>query len=182
MQANASSLHRSTAPPKACCCARPTPTTRTHRMHPDSDKRGAIAWMTEHRVAPNLLMLVLIVGGLFMTTRIKQEVFPPFEVDMINVSVAYPGASPEQIEQGIVLPIEAAVQSIAGIKSMTSTATEGSGAVSLKLINGVDKQELYQEIQQAIDAITTFPRDAERPRVSTTAWQRNVMDIVLYGD
>lgn len=151
-------------------------------MHPDSDKRGAIAWMTEHRVAPNLLMLVLIVGGLFMTTRIKQEVFPPFEVDMINVSVAYPGASPEQIEQGIVLPIEAAVQSIAGIKSMTSTATEGSGAVSLELINGVDKQELYQEIQQAIDAITTFPRDAERPRVSTTAWQRNVMDIVLYGD
>lgn len=146
------------------------------------DGRGAIGWMARHRVAPNLLMLVLAFGGLFMTTRIKQEVFPSFEPNTVSVSVAYPGATPEQIEQGVVLPVEAAVQGIAGIRKMTATASEGSGSVVLELLEGVDKQQVYQEIQQAVDAIDIFPRDAEAPRVSMRAWQRDVMDLVVFGD
>lgn len=138
--------------------------------------------MTRHRVAPNLLMLVLIFGGLFMSTRIKQEVFPEFEPETVSVSVSYPGATPEQIEQGVVLPIESAVQSLDGIKKMNSVASEGSGSVVLELHEGVNKQQVYQEIQQAVDAIRTFPRDAETPRVSMRTWQRNVLDLMIYGD
>ena len=59
------------------------------------DKKGAIAWMTHNRVTPNLLMIVLIAGGLFFASKIKQEVFPEFDQDRVNVSVPYPGSSPE---------------------------------------------------------------------------------------
>ncbi|KAB7627658.1 efflux RND transporter permease subunit [Alkalilimnicola sp. S0819] len=149
---------------------------------PQRQSRGVIGWIVEHRVAPNLLLLVLILGGLFMSTRIQQEVFPPFETEMVTVKVAYPGATPEQIEQGILLPIESAVQSIAGIKEMRATASEGSGTVRLELLAGTDQQRTYQEIEQAVARIDTFPDDAERPRVAMPVWQREVMDVMVYGE
>jgi multidrug efflux pump subunit AcrB len=71
----------------------------------ERNQRGAIAWMAGNPVAANLIMLVCLVGGLIMTTQIKQEIFPEFESDTVVVSVAYPGASPEEVEQGIVLAV-----------------------------------------------------------------------------
>ena len=90
-------------------------TQSSHGSH-----RGPIAWMVHNRVTPNLLMLFLIVAGLFMSFRIKQEVFPAFDVDLVGVSVPYPGASPEEVEQGIVLAVEENVRAIAGVKEVTA--------------------------------------------------------------
>ena len=145
-------------------------------------QRGPLAWMTYNRVTPNLLMLALLLGGFFVSGQIKKEVFPEFELDRVSVSVAYPGASPEEVEQGIVLVIEEAVRGLEGIKELTSTAAESRGSVNLELLTDIDQQKVYQEIKQEIDRIRTFPDDAEEPQVSLVARRREVLNIQLYGN
>jgi multidrug efflux pump subunit AcrB len=148
---------------------------------PNPDDRGSIAWMVRNRVTPNLLMLVLLVGGLFAALNMKQEVFPEFTLDFVTVRVPYPGASPEEVEQGIVLAIEEEVRGIDGIKELTSTAGEGSGSVQAELEAGSDHQKIYQDIQQAVGRITTFPDDAEEPQVTLASRRRDVLEVHLYG-
>ena len=147
-----------------------------------SESRGPVSWMVHNRVTPNLLMLFLLLGGLFMTTQIKQEVFPEFDLDTVTVSVDYSGASPEEVEQGIILVVEEAIRAIDGVKELTATATEGKGVVSAELEEGADQQKIYLEIKQEIDRITTFPEDADEPEVSLTTHLREVLGIELYGD
>ena len=101
-------------------------------------QRGPLAWMVYNRVTPNLLMLALLLGGFFVSGQIKKEVFPEFELDRVTVSVAYPGASPEEVEQGIVLVVEEAVRGLEGIKELTSRAGEGSGSVSIELLADIN--------------------------------------------
>ena len=149
---------------------------------PVSRARGPISWMVHNRVTPNLLMIFLMLGGLFMTTRIKQEVFPEFDLDMVTVSIDYSGASPEEVEQGIILAVEEAIRAIDGVKELTATATEGKGTVAAELDEGADQQKIYQEIKQEIDRITTFPEDADEPEVSLATHLREVLAIDLYGD
>ncbi|WP_440996998.1 efflux RND transporter permease subunit [Arhodomonas sp. SL1] len=148
----------------------------------DERRRGVIGWFVDHRVAPNLIMLVLILGGLFMTTRITQEVFPDFQREVIDISVAYPGATPSQIESGVVLPVEEAVRGLEGVKKVTATAREGSGTVSVELIEGYDLQRAYQDITREVDSIDTFPDDAEDPDIALSGWRRDVLDILVHGD
>jgi len=144
--------------------------------------RSPIAWMVNNRVTPNLLMLFLLLGGLFMTTRIKQEVFPEFDLDLVTVNVSYPGASPEEVEQGIILAVEEAIRAIDGVKELQATASEGNGKVNAELLEGIDQQRVYQDIKQEIDRITTFPDDAEEPRVSLAMHRREVLNLQFYGD
>ncbi|MCK4412534.1 MAG: efflux RND transporter permease subunit [Candidatus Eisenbacteria sp.] len=147
-----------------------------------NDARGPIAWMARNHVTANVLMMVLLVGGLFTTTRIKQEVFPEFSLDMVSVSVAYPGASPEEVEQGIVLAVEEAIRGIDEIKEVEATAREGMGIVNAELHTGVDAQKAYQEIDQEVARIVTFPRDAEEPQVKLESRRRRVRELTLYGE
>ncbi|MGD9171158.1 MAG: efflux RND transporter permease subunit, partial [Candidatus Thiodiazotropha sp.] len=145
-------------------------------------KRGPIAWMARNSVTANLLMLVLLFGGLYMTTRIQQEVFPAFEMDRVTVNIAYPGATPEEVEQGVVLAVEEAVRSLDGIDEIRSTAAEGSARIALELLSGVDAQMVYQDVQQAVARITTLPEDTERPRITLDVHKHGVVDIEVYGD
>src|SRR5210317_2110604 len=145
-------------------------------------QRGPLAWMIYNRVTPNLLMIALIMGGFFVSGQIKKEVFPEFELDMVSVSVAYPDANPEEVEQGIVLVVEEAVRGLDGIKELTSTAGEGRGSVSIELLADIDQQKVYQEIKQEVDRIRTFPDDAEEAQVSLVARRREVLNIQLYGN
>ncbi len=145
-------------------------------------QRGPLAWMVGNRVTPNLLMLFFIVGGLFMTTQIKQEVFPDFDLDQVTVSVTYSGASPEEVEQGIILAIEEAVRGIDGVKELSATAAEGGGTVNIELEESANQQKVYQEIQQEVDRIDTFPDDAEEPVVTLETRRRQVLSLQLYGD
>lgn len=143
--------------------------------------RGPIAWMTGNSVTANLLMLLLLIGGLVMTTRIKQEVFPEFSLDMVTVQVSYPGASPEEVEQGIILAVEESLLGLEGIDELSSTAVEGSATIRAELEEGSDQQKIYQEIQQGVDRITTFPDDAEQPQVSLVSHRREVLNLSFYG-
>jgi multidrug efflux pump subunit AcrB len=144
--------------------------------------RGPIAWMAGNSVAANLAMFVLIVGGLITAARIKKEVFPDFTLDTVTVSVSYPGASPEEVERGIILVVEENIRGIEGVKEVTSKGTEGRATISAELLEGSDAQKVYQDIQQEVDRITTFPEDAEKPTVEVAARRRGVLDLALYGD
>jgi len=145
-------------------------------------QRGPLAWMTYNRVTPNLLMIALLLGGIFVSGQIKKEVFPDFELDLVTVSVAYPGASPEEVEHGIILVVEEAVRSLEGIKELTATAAEGRGSIRVELMVDADQQKVYQEIKQEIDRIRTFPVDAEEPQVSLLTRRREVLNIQFYAD
>jgi multidrug efflux pump subunit AcrB len=144
--------------------------------------RGPIAWMAGNPVAANLAMFVLLVGGLITAARIKKVVFPDFTMDVVTVSVSYPGASPEEVERGIILVIEENIRGLEGVKEVTAKATEGRGTVSAELLEGSDSQKVYQDIQQEIDRITTFPEDSERPTVELASHRHGVLDLALYGD
>jgi len=148
----------------------------------DSDKRGAIAWMAGHSVAANLIMLMCLLGGLMALRNIKQEVFPNLQTDAVTVSVAYPGASPEEVESGILLAVEEAVRGLDGVDEITSVAREGAGTVTVEILAGEDTQQAAQDIQSEVDRIRTFPDDAEEPEVRVVSRRREVLNIVLCGD
>jgi len=143
--------------------------------------KGPIAWMVRNPIAANLLMILLLVGGLYAAVVVQKEVQPPFELDVVEASVTYPGASPEEVEQGILMPIEEAVQGVQGIDELTSTAREGSGSVTLELVVGSDRMRVYQDVDQAVSRIRTFPDQAEEPEVRLRARQRSVMEVGLFG-
>lgn len=138
--------------------------------------------MIHNRVTPNLLMIILMIGGIFMSSKITREVFPAFELDNISISVAYPGASPEEVEQGLVLAIEDSIQAIEGIKEITSTANEGSARVRAELRDDANPQKILQDIQQEIDRISTFPEDAEDPVISISSIKRQVLRVNIFGN
>ncbi|MEO0453962.1 MAG: efflux RND transporter permease subunit, partial [Verrucomicrobiota bacterium] len=144
--------------------------------------KGLIAWMARNAIAANLLMFLLLMGGFWTAIQIQKEVFPAYELDIVEVTVSYPGAAPEEVEQGIILPVEQAIRGISGIAESESTAREGSGEVRIELVSGADRTQIFQDIEQSVSRIQTFPDDIEEPRVRLVARQREVMEVVLYGN
>jgi len=145
------------------------------------DIDGSIGWMARNPIAANLLMVILLAGGLFFAINMQKEVFPEFELDVVTVSVGYPGAAPTEVEQGIILPIEETVQGVEGIREITSSAREGMGTVTIELVSGANRMKVFQDVDQAVNRIRTFPEDIDEPTVELRSRQREVMEVVLYG-
>ncbi len=143
---------------------------------------GAVKWMAANHVAANLLMLVLVIGGVIMAPSIKQEIFPEVSLDRVSVSVAYPGAGPEEVEEGIIIKIEESLTAVDGIKQLKSTANEGFGTVVAEVFADEDVDDVLQDIKSEIDRIITFPEDAEKPVISKLSNRREVISVVIYGE
>ena len=143
---------------------------------------GPIAWMASHGIAPNLLMLALIVGGIITSMSIKKEVFPEFTVDVVQVRLVYPGASPSEMEQGVVLPVENVLTDLDGIDDITATILEGYATIYLNVESGKETQQVYQDVLQAVNRISTFPAQMEQPIVSIWAMKKDIMDLALHGN
>ncbi|MEN8136230.1 MAG: efflux RND transporter permease subunit [Thermodesulfobacteriota bacterium] len=143
---------------------------------------GWISWMARNHVAANLLMMVFIVGGLIIGFQVKQEVFPEIELDWISTTVVYPGASPDEVEEGIILQVEEAIGSVDGIDEIKAVAAEGAGTVNAKIRSGEDVDLILQDIKNEVDRITTFPVEAEKPIVAKLVNRREVISVVVYGD
>ena len=146
------------------------------------DMTGPIAWMAKNSVAANLIMLILMIGGVLMAPQIKQEVFPEVSLDTVVITVPYPGASPEEVEQGIVLATESAVRGIEGVDEIRATAAEGAATVAAELSSGTDAQRALNDIKSAVDRITSFPQDAEDPQISLATNRRQVVTVIIHGD
>ncbi|MCS5541601.1 MAG: efflux RND transporter permease subunit, partial [SAR324 cluster bacterium] len=141
-----------------------------------------IRWMAEHKVAANLLMVIILVAGVMGVSNIKQEVFPEFDLDFIIVAVPYSGATPDEIEESILLPIEDAVSGITGIKKITGTAKESMGSFRIELQKGADKQSVFDDVESAVTRLTTLPEEADDAQVQLPRRRREVLNIALYGD
>ena len=144
-------------------------------------RRGPIAWMAQKSIAANLLMFLFLGGGVWSAFTIQKEVFPQFQLDVVEVSVGYPGAAPEEVEQGILRPIEEAVRGVEGIREITSSAREGRGRATIELVAGQERMKVYQDIDQAVSRIRTFPDQIEQPEVRLQVEQQEVMQVALYG-
>lgn len=147
----------------------------------DAQLKGPISWMARNSVAANLLMFSLILGGLFFSSKVKKEVFPEFNLDIISVSVPYPGASPEEVESGITMLVEEAVRGIDGVKRVKSTSREGAASIIVELLDGTDSGLAYSDVKAAVDRIINFPEDAERPTTSLIAAKNVAMSVVIHG-
>ena len=142
---------------------------------------GPIAWMARNSMAANLLMVLLLGGGFWTALTVQKEVFPQFQLDVVEVDVGYPGAAPAEVEQGILRPVEEAIRGVDGIREITSEAREGRGSVSIELVASTDRMKAFQDVDQAVSRIRTFPDDIDEPDVRLQSRQREVIEIGLYG-
>ncbi len=141
-----------------------------------------IRWFARNGVAANLLMITIICLGLHaLAGRVVLEVFPEFESEVVRVTMSYPGATPSEVEEGILIKIEEAIQDLVGIEELRSTASEGSGQVSVEVADGTLPRELLDDIKNRVDAINTFPDEAERPVFSIPVRRREVIGVVVSG-
>ncbi len=143
--------------------------------------KNAIEWFARNSVAANLLMVLIMGGGLFLVSSIRLEVFPEFSSDVINISMVYRGAAPEEVEEAICVRIEEAVQGLDGIDRITSTASENRGTVNIEVESGTDLRTLLDDVKARVDAITTFPAETEKPIIREITNRRQVINIAISG-
>ncbi len=143
---------------------------------------GLIAWWVRNPVAANLLMVCLIVGGLFSIFTIKKEIFPAIQTHFISVTVPYLGAAPAEVEEGVLVKVEGAIEDIIGIREVISTAREGSGQVSIEVDPSYDPDLVMNDIKNRVDGISTFPGLTEAPVISRSQFEQQVMWVSVFGD
>ena len=127
-------------------------------------------------------MFLIIIGGAFGAFGIGKEVFPSTSINYITINMPYPGAGPKEVEEQIVVRIEEAVFSLEGIKGITSEARKGRGSVTLEIDTDYDMTKMLNDVKSRVDAIITFPTDAERPIVTEVIEREEVIRIALFGD
>lgn len=144
--------------------------------------KAIVAWMVRNGVAANLLMLLMLMSGFISFLTIPVQVFPEFSLDMIEIRVEYPGASPNEIQSSVIRRIEEQIEGVDGIYEITATASEGAGTVRAELAQGEDVSSKLDEIKAEVDRITTFPADSEKPEVREMTNRSRVVEIGLVGD
>ena len=142
-----------------------------------------IDWFAKNHVAANLLMITILLTGIFsIKSSIPLEVFPSFESEIVNVSVTLQGSTPEDAEQGVAIRIEEAVQDLEGIEKIISTSVEGGASVRIEADSSIDVRDLLADIKSRVDAINTFPVDAEKPVTAIAQRIRNVISVTIASD
>lgn len=143
---------------------------------------GLIRWFVHNPIAANILMLALLLGGLMSFDGLKKEVFPQPDSNFIRITMAYPGASPGEVEQQIVIRIEEAIASLPGIFQIISESREGVGVVNVEVVEGYDVMDALNNIKSRVDAIITFPEAAERPVVQHQLFRDTLMWFSISGN
>jgi multidrug efflux pump subunit AcrB len=146
------------------------------------DKKGLLAWFAQNHVAANLLMLLIIVGGIISLSTNIVEMFPQMSVDIITVQVPYLGATPAESEEGVCLRVEEALAGLDGVKRMRSVGMEGMGFVMVEIEDFADNSEVLDDVKAAVDRIITFPKETEEPIIKEETIRNHVITMVLYGD
>ncbi|MCB1621279.1 MAG: efflux RND transporter permease subunit [Thiothrix sp.] len=144
---------------------------------------GAIAWFVRNPVAANILMLTIALFGIYtLWNKIPLEVFPEFERNVVNISVPYPGATPAEVEQGIILRIEDAINDLPGIDRIYADAAEGGASLRVEVRDGFDVTKVLNEIKTRVDGVSGLPDDAERAVVEQQVRIRDVITVVVAMD
>ncbi|MGS2742547.1 efflux RND transporter permease subunit [Halomonas sp. LS-001] len=147
-----------------------------------TQRNGLIGFFVHHKVAANLVMLVMLLGGALGIARMNIQFFPTFALDIVNVRVVWSGASAEDIEQGITNPLEQRLRSLDSLKRMTSTSAQGISSITLEFDEGSDPILVLDDVRQQVDTFTNLPADAEAPEVSRVARYEPVARLLVHGD
>ena len=146
------------------------------------ERSGPIAYMVRNSVAANLLMLGILVAGLVSWTGLDQEAWPTLSFNQVEVSVAHPGATPEELEESIVVKIEEQVNSLDDVKAVRSVAVQGLASVSVELKSGADIDRARDDIESAVGRIQSLPLGAERPQFRELTNRQSIMRLIVHGD
>ncbi|MGB5543422.1 MAG: efflux RND transporter permease subunit [Gammaproteobacteria bacterium] len=147
-----------------------------------TSEKGIIAWFASNHVAANLLMLLIIAFGVVSAVTIRKQTTPDFELRNVQVRVPYLGAAPQEVEEGVVIKIEEAIQDIDGIVQINSSADEGLGTVTAEVATGEDINEILNEIKTRVDAISTFPGLTEKPVIYKQEIPIHVVFVSIHGN
>ncbi|HPI97046.1 MAG TPA: efflux RND transporter permease subunit, partial [Gammaproteobacteria bacterium] len=129
-------------------------------------RKGLIYWFAVNPVAANLLMAIIIIVGLFSLSSIRKEMFPSTQINMVNVTVAFPGASPSEVEEAVCLKVEQALSPVNGIDKVTCTASENIGTTLIEVDDAYDLGDVTNDIKNKIDGINSFPEQVEKPIIN----------------
>lgn len=140
-----------------------------------------IGWFARNGVAANLIMLVVIVGGFASLMVVKRELFPEFSLDTVLIRIPYLGAAPEEVESGVILRVEEALQGVDGIKELRSTAAEGMASIAVEVRKGASLTRVKDDIRSRVEAIPHLPEATERPIIEELLIQRDVIWIAVFG-
>jgi multidrug efflux pump subunit AcrB len=144
-----------------------------------------IRWFAENHVAANLMMITILVGGMISIPGINRLLFPIINPGLYQINIPYPGGGPQEIEDRILIPVEEAVHDIEGVDRVISRAREGIGWIDIFTeidLDDTEKQRVINEIKLRIDAINTFPREAENPQVREIQFREQALSIAITGD
>ena len=141
-----------------------------------------IRWFVNNKVVANLLMMLIIITGATTIPLLKMEVFPEIDLNIINVSTVYPGATPSDIEEAICIKIEERLQGLEGVKKITSTSSENIGSVRIELLQGEDINDMLDRIKAEVDAIDSFPENVEKPICKKIVGSNPVISVAVHGD
>ncbi|VAW63798.1 Acriflavin resistance protein [hydrothermal vent metagenome] len=141
-----------------------------------------IAWFAENQVAANLMMVLIVVAGLLSLQNTRKELIPNISLDRVSITVVYPGASPKEVEQALCVRVEESIFDIEGVRELVSNAVEGSCLVQADIEGNYETRKVMDEIQSRVDAITTFPEQAERPVIREISIKSSVTSVVVSGE
>ncbi|BCX89557.1 hypothetical protein MIN45_P1930 [Methylomarinovum tepidoasis] len=142
---------------------------------------GWIRFFVRHPVAANLLMVMMVLGGVFALDRLNVQFFPTFELEIIRVNVSWPGASAEDVERSLTTPLEQQLKSVDDLRHMTSTSSEGRCAITLEFREGTDILLALSQVRQRVDEFRNLPAGAEDPEVVHLARYEPVTRLIVYG-
>jgi multidrug efflux pump subunit AcrB len=144
--------------------------------------QGITAWFTRNNVAANLLMSIIIIGGLFSAMTINKEVFPAIKLNIVHVMIPYPSAAPEEIEETIIIKVEESIKEITGISEVTAIAQEGLANIRIEVDDDYEPKDILDEVKLKIDTISTFPDGTENPSIYLREAESPVLWISIYGN
>ncbi|MCJ8295419.1 MAG: efflux RND transporter permease subunit [Colwellia sp.] len=154
-----------------------------NRPHDDIDThKGIIAWFARNSIAANLLMFFILIGGSLTALTINKQMFPQLEFNWISYAAPYPGAAPQEVEEGITIKVEEALKSVQGLKRVITYSNRNYSNGWFEVELDYDPQVVLEEVKSAIDAIPSFPDGMERIKVEREKFRQEVMYISLYGD
>ncbi len=141
-----------------------------------------ITWFVDNPVAANLMMFIFLAGGAMSLASMHKEEFPSIEPGVIQVLIPYLGAAPEEVEEAVCIRVEEAVEGIAGIDRVSSTAMEGSCMVMLETLPNADISKVLNEVKGKVDGISTFPAETEKPVITNLAFNGQTILVALSGN
>ncbi|MCH9691422.1 MAG: efflux RND transporter permease subunit [Gammaproteobacteria bacterium] len=143
--------------------------------------QGIIEWFVRNSRAANLLMIMIVIGGIFGLSHIGREVFPSINPGIVRVDISYPSAGPAEVEQQVTVRVEEAIAEVKGIKEINSYSRRSHSVVIIEAVDGYDELRMLNDIKAEIDSISTFPGDIERPVIALQEWETQMMMIALAG-